>query len=173
MPRNIQPTWAWNRPRSAPRQPTPRSAWGLWGSPVRSLKRWCLRWVDTHSITGPSTAADPRTANSARSRPPALNLPVQRPAAGQPDGEAQEGKWHERDDRVGDAIDGLVLDREGVLAIGSGAGSMGHDAPFRECPAPAERSAPVSPDGPTGASDSRWPERSRPWVPCLRLRSHR
>jgi hypothetical protein len=67
FPRNIQPTCAWPSPRSAPRHPGASSVWGLWGSPGRSEKEWCLRWVETHSITEPSTAIEPSTANSARS----------------------------------------------------------------------------------------------------------
>src|ERR1035437_5998933 len=73
-PRNIQPTCAWPRPRSTPRHPGAWSRWGLCGSPGWSEKRWCFRWVATHSITGPSTAIEPSTASTARSVRPVLKL---------------------------------------------------------------------------------------------------
>ena len=70
---NSQPTCACSSPRSAPDQPTPWSTCGLWGSPSWSENAWCLRWSATHEITGPSIAAEPRMANTARVRGPVVN----------------------------------------------------------------------------------------------------
>ena len=44
------------------------AAWGLCGSPASSENWWCLRWVATQSITGPSAAAEPSAAKPARTQ---------------------------------------------------------------------------------------------------------
>ena len=37
-------------------------------------ERWCLRWVATHSVTGPSIAIEPNTASSIRTPRVVLKL---------------------------------------------------------------------------------------------------
>ena len=60
---------------SAPIRPWPWP-WGLCGSSCSSEKRWCLRWLDTHSMSGPSTAAEPRTPRAKRIAGPRLEAAV-------------------------------------------------------------------------------------------------
>ena len=106
LPRNIQPTCAWPSPRSAPRQPGAWSTCGLCGSPGWSEKRWCLRWVATHSITGPSTAIEPSTASSARTVRGGLEAAVgEQPVVA--DGDAEPGQ------RVGDREHDQVVPVQG------------------------------------------------------------
>ena len=50
---------AWNRPLSAPIQPSPNCTCGECGSPSSSACAWCLRWSATQSMTGPCTDIEP------------------------------------------------------------------------------------------------------------------
>ena len=59
---NSQPMCAWNRPLSAPIQPSPNWTCGECGSPSSSACAWCLRWSATQSMTGPCTDIDPAIA---------------------------------------------------------------------------------------------------------------
>src|ERR1700760_3316689 len=74
MSENTLPMWAWTRPHNWPRQPSRWSRCGLCGSPLSSEYWWCLRWVATQSITGPSAAAEPSAAKKARVRRCVLKL---------------------------------------------------------------------------------------------------
>ena len=135
-------------PRSAPRQPTPWSTWGLCGSPSRSEKAWCLRWSATHEITGPSIAAEPSTAQHEAQRARGLEAAVREEAVEAdryaerrqgvhdrehdqvgavqeavpelPADEAERGDRGERDERGDDPIAGLVCDRLDVVRAGLG-----------------------------------------------------
>ena len=106
----------------------------------RSEKRWCLRWVATHSITGPSTAIEPSAASTARTVRLVLKLrwvnsrwiadrdpdpgehvgdreheqvlPVQGSAPRQPSRQDERGGRQAEDHDPHDPLGHLVLDRD-------------------------------------------------------------